>query len=54
MGGCLMVVSAVTRVRYWDLARAILPFVAVEIAVLMLLVAFPGISLWLPRMAGLI
>jgi tripartite ATP-independent transporter DctM subunit len=54
MGGCLMVVSAVTRVRYWDLARAILPFVAAEVAVLALLVAVPDISLLLPRLAGLL
>jgi len=53
MGGCLMVVSAVTRVPYGDLARAILPFAAAEIAVLALLVAVPDITLFLPRLAGL-
>ncbi|QDY99467.1 TRAP transporter large permease [Nitratireductor mangrovi] len=53
LGGCLLVVSAVTRTSYWRLARAILPFVVVEIGVLALLVAFPGISLWLPRAFGL-
>lgn len=54
MGGCLMVVSTVTRVPYWDLARAVLPFVAAEVAVLALLVAVPDISLLLPRLAGLL
>lgn len=54
MGGCLMVVSAVTQVRYWDLARAIAPFALAEIAVLGLLVAFPELSLFLPRLAGLL
>ncbi|MFZ9406866.1 MAG: TRAP transporter large permease [Burkholderiaceae bacterium] len=54
MGGCLMVVSAVTRVGYWELSRAILPFVVAEVLVLAALVIFPEISLWLPRMAGLL
>ncbi|MCR9135955.1 MAG: TRAP transporter large permease [Alphaproteobacteria bacterium] len=53
MGGCLMVVSAVTGVNYWRLARAVLPFVLVQIAVLMLLIEVPAISLALPRAFGL-
>lgn len=53
LGGCLLVVSAVTKTNYWHLARAVLPFVVVEIGVLALLVAVPGISLWLPRAFGL-
>lgn len=53
MGGCLLVVSAVTGVNYWRLARAVLPFVVVQIAVLMLLIEFPAISLTLPRAFGL-
>ncbi len=54
MGGCLLVVSAVTGVNYWRLARAILPFVVVQIAVLMLLIEIPEISLALPRAFGLV
>ena len=53
MGGCLLVVSTVTGLNYWKLARAILPFVLVEIIVLGLLVAFPQISLALPQAFGL-
>ena len=53
MGGCLLVVSTVTGVNYWTLARAILPFVIVEIAVLALLIAVPQISLLLPQAFGL-
>jgi tripartite ATP-independent transporter DctM subunit len=53
MGGCLLVISAVTEINYWKLARAILPFVLVEIAVLGLLIAVPDISLLLPRAFGL-
>ena len=54
MGGCLLVVSAVTGVDYWKLARTILPFVLVQIAVLMLLIYVPAISLTLPRAFGLV
>jgi len=53
MGGCLLVVSAVTGVNYWKLARAVLPFVLTQIIVLAVLVKFPAISLWLPRAFGL-
>ena len=35
------------------IAKAILPFLLVEIGVLVLLTAFPDISLWLPRQMGL-
>lgn len=54
VGGCLLVVSAVTRTNYWRLAAAVIPFVLAEIAVLALLVAVPEISLALPRALGLI
>ena len=53
LGGCLLIVSTVTGLNYWRLARAILPFLLVEIGVLVLLTAFPDISLWLPRQMGL-
>jgi tripartite ATP-independent transporter DctM subunit len=54
MGGCLLVVSAVTGVNYWRLAAAVVPFVLVQIAVLMLLVWLPEITLFLPRAFGLV
>lgn len=53
MGGCLLVVSTVTGVNYWQLARAVLPFVLVQIAVLALLVKFPALCLALPQYFGL-
>ncbi|WP_127115853.1 TRAP transporter large permease [Shimia sediminis] len=53
MGGCLMVVSAVTGVNYWKLARAVIPFVLVQIGVLILLVRVPALCLALPRAFGL-
>ena len=54
LGGCLLVVAAVTGINYWKLARAIIPFVLVEIAVLGILILFPEITLALPRMMGLV
>ena len=54
LGGCLLVVSTVTGVNYWRLARAIIPFVLVQIAVLFLLIEFPSLSLFLPRAFGFI
>ncbi|MGX1306048.1 tripartite ATP-independent transporter DctM subunit [Amorphus suaedae] len=53
-GGCLLVVSAVTKTDYWQLARAVIPFVLVEIVVLAILVAFPEISLFVPRAFGVL
>ncbi|MFP1631284.1 TRAP transporter large permease [Zhengella sp. ZM62] len=53
LGGCLLMVTTVTGVNYWRLARAVMPFVLVEVFVLALLVAFPQISLALPRAFGL-
>ena len=52
LGGCLLVVSTVTGVNYWTLARGIVPFVIVEVAVLGLLIAVPELSLALPRALG--
>ncbi|MCE8514868.1 TRAP transporter large permease [Ruegeria pomeroyi] len=53
MGGCLLIVSTVTGLNYWTLARAVIPFVLVEILVLGVLVFVPEISLYLPRAFGL-
>lgn len=53
LGGCLLIVSTVTGVNYWKLARAVAPFIIAEIVVLGILVSFPEISLWLPRTLGL-
>ncbi|MCY4190602.1 MAG: TRAP transporter large permease [Rhodospirillaceae bacterium] len=53
LGGCLIIVSTVTKIGYWKLARAILPFVIVEAAVLAVLTTVPDIALFLPRIFGL-
>lgn len=54
LGGCLLVVSTVTGLNYWRLARAVMPFLLIQIVVLIVLVQVPEISLWLPRQMGLI
>ncbi|SMY09327.1 TRAP transporter large permease [Flavimaricola marinus] len=54
LGGCLLVVSTVTGTNYWKLARAVLPFVIVEILVLGLLILVPEITLAIPRAMGLV
>ncbi|MEM7303182.1 MAG: TRAP transporter large permease [Pseudomonadota bacterium] len=53
LGGCLLIVSTVTGINYWALARRVIPFVIVEILVLGVLMYVPEISLVLPRAMGL-
>ena len=48
LGGCLLIVSTVTDINYWTLARQVIPFVIAEILVLGLLMFVPEISLMLP------
>lgn len=52
LGKCLVVVSATVGLNYWRLSLAILPFILVQIVVLLILALFPDISLFLPRMLG--
>ena len=53
-GGCLMVVSTTSGVKYLTLARAIIPMFVIEVVILLVLVLFPDITLFLPRMSGLV
>ena len=52
LGGCLIVVSAISGENYWKLARATLPFILVEIAVLLVITLVPQLSLFLPGLLG--
>lgn len=54
MGGCLLVVSAVTQIDYWALCKAVMPFVLIETAVLLVIVFVPDLTLYLPRAFGMI
>lgn len=53
LGKCLVVTSALTGVNYWRLAWATMPFIAVLVVLLCVLVVFPDLTLWLPRLAGM-
>ena len=54
MGLVLFVTASVARERLENIVRAILPFLAVEIAVLLLITFFPSLVLTLPRWLGLL
>jgi tripartite ATP-independent transporter DctM subunit len=48
MGLNVFVVASVTRVPVGEVFRGVWPFVLVELVLLVILIAFPAISLWLP------
>lgn len=52
MGLVLFVAASVSRERVETISRAILPFLAVEVAVIFLITFIPALSLTIPRLAG--
>jgi len=54
LGGVLLLLSTVCSINYWHLVRVVLPFLFGEVLLLIVLIAFPGISLYLPRLLGFI
>lgn len=50
VGNCLYVGSVIARVELWQLVRAVLPFLFVNIVVLLLVTFVPEISLFLPSL----
>ncbi|RJL07543.1 TRAP transporter large permease [Paracoccus aestuarii] len=52
MGLVLFVAAAVSRERVMTIARAIVPFLLVEIAVILLITFVPAISMTVPRLTG--
>jgi tripartite ATP-independent transporter DctM subunit len=54
LGMCLFTAAPIARVKYERIAVNALPFVAMEIAVLMFMTYFPELILFIPRGAGLI
>ncbi len=52
MGLVLFVAASVSRDRVETIARQMLPFLAVEVAVIFLITYFPALSLALPRLLG--
>ena len=54
MGLVLFVASSVSGERVETIARAILPFLAVEVLVIFLITYFPAISMTIPRLTGFV
>ena len=52
VGPVLFVISTVGRVRLEAIARAVLPLLAAELVVLLLVILFPALSTALPRWLG--
>jgi TRAP-type C4-dicarboxylate transport system permease large subunit len=52
MGLVLFVAAAVSQERVTTIAKAILPFLAIEIAVIFLITFVPAISLTVPKLTG--
>lgn len=54
LGGAIMLVATMTQQDYWALCKRIIPFVIVEVGVLLLIALFPELSLALPRWLGML
>ncbi|HEY8486005.1 MAG TPA: TRAP transporter large permease [Limnochordales bacterium] len=52
VGASIFVVAAISRVPILAMTRAMWPFLAVSIAVLLVVTYVPALSLWLPSLAG--
>jgi C4-dicarboxylate transporter DctM subunit len=52
VGVCLYVACGISQVRLDQISRAVIPFLLVEIAVLLLITYVPGIVLFLPSLFG--
>ncbi|MCB8888325.1 TRAP transporter large permease [Vreelandella malpeensis] len=52
LGACVYVAAAVSRLEIVTLFKAIWPFVLIALGVLLLLIVFPGLTLWLPHALG--
>lgn len=53
LGGVTMVTATITGVPYWRLVRATLPFVLLELLLLLVVVLVPDVSLSIPRHLGM-
>ncbi len=52
LGVCLFVVAGVTGLNFSTIIRSVLPFLALEIGVLLLVTYVPGLILYVPRLLG--
>jgi tripartite ATP-independent transporter DctM subunit len=54
LGNCLIVVSAISGENYWSLVAETLPFVLIEVVVLLVITLVPKLSLLIPGLLGLV
>ena len=54
VGNVLFAVSNICRVSIWAIGRELLPFILINMLIVILVGLVPGLSLWLPRMVGLL
>jgi C4-dicarboxylate transporter DctM subunit len=52
LGVCLFVVCGVTKIDLGTIVRSVMPFLAVEFAVLLIVTYFPSIILFVPNLLG--
>ncbi|MCB1835584.1 MAG: TRAP transporter large permease subunit, partial [Geminicoccaceae bacterium] len=51
-GILLFVINAVTRIPLGEIIREVIPFLAVLVVALLVMILVPDITLWLPRQFG--
>jgi C4-dicarboxylate transporter DctM subunit len=52
MGGSLYIVGAMANRDIIYITRTVIPFVIIQLIVLLLMTYMPGLVLWLPKMMG--
>ncbi len=50
MGACLFIVATISRLDILEMFKGIWPFILLALGVLSLLILFPSLTLWLPRL----
>ena len=50
MGSCLFIVATISKLSITEMFKGIWPFIAVALSVLYILILFPSLTLWLPRL----
>ena len=53
VGACLFVLSSVTGVKVEAITRELWPFIIAEVAILLVIAYWPGLTLFVPRLLGL-
>lgn len=53
VGTLLFVMCGINRISLWDLSKELLPFIAFQQGVVIIIIFFPALILWLPRALGL-